>query len=219
MKRIAGLHRRFGVIPPQVPKDRSLPPFCREMLDRLPRRAGLRRSALLASPLLLALGAAAAPAAAPDDGFQSTVALDRAAAAFTGRVVGEDGGARTPVDPRLKLAPCPTLSLAWRTDGHDAVTVTCTGPAWRIFVPVRTPATTVASVPIGARIIAAPVIRRGDPVTIAAGSNGFSITRDGISLGDAAPGARFLVRIDDSRAPVQAVAIEAGRATLPGWNE
>jgi flagella basal body P-ring formation protein FlgA len=38
-------------------------------------------------------------------------------------------------------------------------------------------------------------------------------------MGDAAPGARFLVKVEDTRNPVQAVAIEAGRATLPGWAE
>jgi flagella basal body P-ring formation protein FlgA len=64
-----------------------------------------------------------------------------------------------------------------------------------------------------------PVIRRGDPVVIEAGSDGFSITREGVAMADAAPGAHFLVRIDSSRQPVQAVALASGRATLPGWAE
>ena len=66
---------------------------------------------------------------------------------------------------------------------------------------------------------AAPVIRRGDPVVIEAASNGFSITREGVAMGDAAPGGRFMVKVDDAKGPVQAIALESGRATLPGWGE
>lgn len=176
---------------------------------------GTVMSALILSALL-----AAAPAGAI--GFQDTVALDRAVAAFTGRAIGDDGGARAAVDARLKLKPCPTLSMAWHNDSHDSVIVTCTGPEWRVFVPVRmtpTPAPLkTAPAPLAAAKLP-PVIKRGDPVTIAAGSSGFSITREGVSMGDAPVGGRFLVKVEDSKNPVQAVAIEAGRATLPGWAE
>lgn len=169
----------------------------------------------------LALLAGPAVAAAP---FQDTAAIDRAVAAFTGKTIGEAGGARSIVDTRLKLAACPMVSMAWRGAGQDAVVVTCTGPAWRIFVPVHTVAKPVSAPAPAAPVAAAPakfaaVIKRGDPVTIAAGSPGFSITREGIAMADAAPGARFLVKVDSAKAPVQAVAIESGRATLPGWTE
>jgi flagella basal body P-ring formation protein FlgA len=66
---------------------------------------------------------------------------------------------------------------------------------------------------------AEPVIRRGDPVVIEAGSEGFAISREGVAMADAAPGARFLVRVEDAKAPVQAMALAAGRATLPGWGD
>lgn len=166
-------------------------------------------------PLLLV----AAPAMAA--GFQNTVSLDRAVTAFTGRAIGDEGGARTNVDARLKLAQCPTVSLSWRTAAHDAVVVACSGPDWRIYVPVRMVAGAPASAaaPATVAIKAEPVIRRGDPVVIEAGSQGFSISREGVAMGDAAPGARFLVRVEDARAPVQAVAVAGGRATLPGWGE
>lgn len=176
-------------------------------------------------PLLLAIVAAPLGATAPR-AFQDTAALDRAVAAFAGKGVGEEGGARTPVDPRLKLAACPMVSMAWRSDAHDAVVVTCTGPDWRMFVPVKlgtpapkgaaplviTPNEAVAMKPVY-------VIRRGDPVTISAGSAGFSITRDGVATSDAVAGGRFLIKVDEARAPIQAVAIAQGRATLPGWVE
>lgn len=165
--------------------------------------------------LLLASPAAAAP-------FQDVGGLDRAVSAFTGRPVGVPGGARAPVDPRLKLAPCPTVSINWRTEAHDAVVVSCLGPEWKIYVPVVADASRPSAAPAAAPmrpVAAAPVIRRGDPVTIEAGNAGFAITRDGVAMGDAAPGARVAVRVEGAKAPVQAVAIEPGRATLPGWSE
>ena len=159
-------------------------------------------------------------------GFQDTAGLDRAVMAFTGRPIGAEGGARTPVDPRLRLATCPTIAMSWRTEAHDAVVITCSGPDWRIFVPVLKPVaavtvrpTTVAAVAAAPAAKAEIVIKRGDPVMIEAGSAGFSISRQGIAMGDAAAGARFMVKVEDTRTPVQAVAIEAGRATLPGWTE
>ena len=161
----------------------------------------------------------AAPAAAQP--FQDTAGLDRAVVAFTGHALGETGGARALVDARLKLAACPTVSLSWRTEAHDAVVVSCLGPEWRIFVSVIGRVTAPAPAAAPAPKIAAqpPVIKRGDPVTIEAGQNGFSITREGVAMGDAPAGARVLIRVADAKTPVQAVAVESGRATLPGWPE
>ncbi len=51
----------------------------------------------------------AAPALA--QGFQDTKLLDKAVAGFTGHLIGEDGGARTPIDARLKLASCPMMTM------------------------------------------------------------------------------------------------------------
>lgn len=178
---------------------------------------------LLSMPLLPMLLLAAPAWALP--GHQDTRSLDRAVAAFTGRGIGDMGGARSVIDARLKLAACPTLALSWRTAAQDAVVVSCTGPEWRLFVPVRmaasaqSPAAVAPGMPIARAARAEPVIKRGDLVTIAAGAAGFSITREGTALADALPGARFPVKVADARGPVQAVAIEAGRATLPGWAE
>ncbi|WP_374944083.1 flagella basal body P-ring formation protein FlgA [Sphingomonas sp.] len=166
--------------------------------------------------ILFLLLLAAAPA------FQDIGGLDRAVASFTGRPIGVEGGARTSVDARLRLAQCPTVAMSWRTEAHDAVVVTCSGPDWRIFVPVVR-ASAAPGAPVRAAYVAPvklePVVRRGDPVVIEAGSDGFSIQREGIAMADAAPGARFLVRVADAKAPVQAVAVASGRATLPGWSE
>jgi len=173
---------------------------------------------MIASLLLMA----AAPAIAV---HQDTASLDRAVASFTGHAIGEDGGARTPIDARLRLAQCPTVAISWRTERHDAVVVACSGPNWRLFVPVNggvaasTPAATPRVAAYTPPVKVEPVIKRGDPVTIQAGNAGFSISREGVAIGDAAPGERFMVRVDGTRTPVQAMAVEPGRATLPGWSD
>lgn len=176
------------------------------------------------TPLLLAALAAPAPALAqaqPPASFQDTRTLDRAVAQFTGKPVGTEGGARSLVDARLRLASCATLMLSWRQDNHDAVVVACPDPAWRIFVPVLTPPPAAEPAPAPAAIAAARkpeiVIRRGDPVSVAVEANGFAISRDGIAMNDAAAGARLLVDVDGPKKPIQAIAIEPGRATLPGY--
>ena len=175
-------------------------------------------------PLILA-GASAGGAVA----FQDVAGLDRAVAAFTSRPIGAEGGARTAIDSRLRLAQCSTVALSWRTEAHDAVVVTCSGPDWRIFVPVIRPAAVAPppSQPVAAAARPAvappvkvlPVIRRGDPVLSEAGSPGFSISREGVAMGDAPSGGRFMVKVEDTKSPVQAIALESGRATLPGWGE
>ena len=170
---------------------------------------------------LLVIAALLPASAAAQLRFQDTTAIDVAVTAFTGQAIGQDGGARTMVDPRLKLAACPLPQLDWRGSYQDAVVVRCDAPAWRIYVPIKLapggrPITAVAA-PAAVAPKADPVIRRGDPVTVEAGSVGFSITRDGIAQADAVPGARFLVKVDPAKPAIQAVAIAGGRATLPGW--
>lgn len=178
--------------------------------------------------LFLAL-AGAAPAAAAPEPFQSTQVLDTIVAQFTGHGIGETGGARTPVDARLKLASCTAPQLSWYGDAKDAVVVRCMAPEWKIFVQVIAPPKpkVVAAPPPAPEKVERPapppkpvaVIKRGDPVTIEAGSPGFSVTRDGIAMGDAVAGARLLVEVEKRKPPIQAVAIEPGRVQLPGWAE
>jgi len=177
---------------------------------------------------LLALAAIATPAAAQD--FQSTQLLDTVVAQFTGHNIGQMGGAITAVDTRLKLASCAAPQLEWHTDAHEAVVVRCMAPQWKIYVPVLAPPRPkpVAAAPAPASatpVPAAPavkpemVIKRGDTVTLEAGGEGFSITRDGVAMGDAPVGGRVMIRVDAKKPPIQAIVIEAGRAKLPGSGE
>jgi flagella basal body P-ring formation protein FlgA len=200
--------------------------ICRPATDAC--RPGFFKENLM-KPLFLAVAlAAATPAAAQD--FQSTRMLDTIVAQFTGHDIGQQGGARAAVDTRLKLVPCAAPQLSWRTDARDAVLVRCMAPEWRIFVPVIMPPqaprpVAAAVVPVPAPVRAAPpvkaepVIRRGDAVTLEAGAAGFSITREGTAMNDAAPGARVMIKVEENKAPIQAVAVEPGHARLPGANE
>jgi flagella basal body P-ring formation protein FlgA len=172
--------------------------------------------------LALAIGS---PAAAQD--FQSTQMLDTIVAQFTGRNLGQEGGARAPVDARLKLAACAAPQLSWRTDARDAVIVRCMTPEWRIFVPVLAAPQAPKPTPAAAERVQrpappvklAPVIRRGDTITLEAGAAGFSITREGVAMTDAAPGERVMIKVDEKKTPIQGVAVEAGRARLPGSSD
>lgn len=173
---------------------------------------------------MIAILLSAAAASASPGAFQSTETLDRLVEQFAGASIGMEGGARAPVDKRLRLAACDAPQLSWRSAAEDAVVIRCQGPQqWRVFVPVNalpkpvTPAA-VAAMPAPA-VKPVTVIKRGDPVLIEAGAAGFSITREGLAVADAAAGARVLVKVDDKRPPVAAIALEPGRARLPGFGE
>ncbi|PCD02481.1 hypothetical protein COC42_13765 [Sphingomonas spermidinifaciens] len=169
------------------------------------------------TPALLMLALAGAP------DFQSTTLIDTAVQQFTGRAIGEEGGAVTRVDARLKLAQCPMPQFEWRGTNKDAVVVSCMAPVWKIYVPVKmAPAAARPVLAAAAAVPVAPpkpeiVVKRGDPVTVEAGAAGFSITRDGVAMGDAAKGGRLMVKVDPAKPPIQAVAVDMGRVTLPGW--
>lgn len=177
--------------------------------------------AVMIAAMPIAMGLSLAQPAHADSAFQDTTAIDAAVATFTGRPIGVEGGARTAVDTRLKLAPCPMVALSWYGTTHSAVQVTCSNPNWRMFVPVMTP----PPAPLAPVIAAAPaprpemVIKRGDPITVEVNAPGFSIARDGVAMSDAAAGGRLLVNVDGTKKPIQAIAVENGRATLPGWTE
>lgn len=177
----------------------------------------------LAKTSLIALLLAPVPVVAGQ--FQDTKILDTAVAQFTGHAIGEEGGARMAVDDRLKLAACALPQFEWLSPTQDAVVVHCMAPEWKIYVsvvrtkPVASALAAPAPVPGPAAVKAAPVIKRGDAILIEASGEGFSITRDGVAMGDAAPGERVLVKVEDKKPPIQAVAVSAGIATLPGWGQ
>ena len=160
----------------------------------------------------------------PNGAFQSTEALDQLVERFAGAPIGAEGGARAAVDKRLKLTPCDAPQLSWRSPAEDAVVIRCQGPQqWRVFVAInalpKAAPTAVTAAPAPVATKPELVIRRGDPVMLEAGAAGFSITREGLAMADAAVGGRVLVKTDDKRPPVAAIALSPGRARLPGFGD
>lgn len=114
----------------------------------------------------------AAPAAAQ---MIEPARLQAAAEMFAGRPVV--------VDPRLLLPACRTPALAWGPGGRS-VAISCTAPAWQVFVPLAdgpAPAAAPAAVPTATP---RPAIRRGDRVTVEAAGPGFVIAMDAVAEND-----------------------------------
>ncbi len=126
-------------------------------------------------------------------GFADADAIDRAVSEFTGAPIGAPGGARLPVDRRLRLSSCDMpLALEWYGRSQDTVLVRCPAAGgWRLFVPLVA-AVAPASAPVAAA--SSPVISRGEVVTIAVAGRGFTLTRQGEALDAGAVGEWIRVR-------------------------
>ncbi len=164
--------------------------------------------------MLIALAATPATAAP----FQNLDVLEARVIGALGAGIGEPGGPAAPIDRRLKLAACPT-TVQLDPPAMGAVALRCPALGWRIRVPLArlagagAAATRSAGVPVKAE----PVIRRGDPVDLVAGSAGFSVSVSAVAQEDGAPGARIRVRTDGQKGPIFAEVVDAGLARLPGF--
>ncbi|HEX4848384.1 MAG TPA: flagella basal body P-ring formation protein FlgA [Novosphingobium sp.] len=152
----------------------------------------MTRIPLSAAALALALGAPALAQSAVAD----LAAIDRAVAQFTGMPQGAPGGAALPVDRRLRLTPCRApLALGWYGARRDTVEVVCPMPGgWKLYVPLVGPA--------DGGVAAAPLIARGDAVTITVSGDGFAVSQPGEALESGAEGAWIKVRGINPKAPV-----------------
>ncbi len=150
----------------------------------------------------VALCAAAQPVSAA--GFADPAAIDREVARFTGAEIGSPGGARTPVDRRLRLAQCPAeLALEWYGTARDTVLVRCPEPGgWRLFVPLAA---------VRGQQAAPDVVSRGDAVMISVRGGGFTLSRQGEALEAGAVGEWIRVRPADKRGdPLRAQVLRPG---------
>jgi flagella basal body P-ring formation protein FlgA len=140
-------------------------------------------------------------------GIEDPAAIDRDVGAFTGQPIGAPGGAARPVDRRLRLAACSSpLALSWRGDAHASILVECPDPGgWHIFV-----ATTVPAPGTARQTAAAPVIERGQSVTIALTGDGFSVSQPAEALESGAVGTWIRVRTQAKSDPVQAQVVRPG---------
>lgn len=159
--------------------------------------------------MTMSLVLAAALTAAP---FADLEAIDRQVSGFTGAGVGEPGGAQTPVDRRLRLRPCASpLALTWRSSARDSVVVQCgDNGGWRLFVPVAQG---------GQGMVQAPVISRGDAVSISIQGDGFSVSRPGEAMESGPVGAWIRVRpvaaSGPASEPMRAQVVRPGLVALP----
>ncbi len=170
--------------------------------------------------LALTIAMTAAPAlAAP---FQDLTALDVAVSATMGAAIGEPGGARAPVDRRLKLKACPEApEISGPVMG--AAVIRCQPLGWAIRVPLLTgaggPANTARG---GAATSAAPAreerdaVSRGQAVRLTVEGHGYSLSRTMIADKDGRIGDLVSVRADRSSKPVLARVTDIGEVTVPG---
>lgn len=113
---------------------------------------------------LLSMGAASS--------FEDTAHLDRQVGAYLNANIGEAGGARTPIDRKLKLKRCPT-SVQMSHTNRNSVVVSCPSSGWRIFVPLS------VSLSSGNRFSSNKeelVVRRNQPLLLVVKRPSFSIS-------------------------------------------
>lgn len=159
---------------------------------------------------LAAVAAATAlePTAAAASTFMDHAAIDQEVSRFTGAAIGTQGGARTPVDRRLKLASCQSsLALEWYGNAQDTVLVRCPDAGgWRIFVPLTGGQ---AAAP------AQDVVSRGEVVSIAVSGRGFTLSRQGEAMEAGAIGEWIRVRPAGTREePIRAQVLQPGRVGM-----
>lgn len=133
--------------------------------------------------------------------FADLAAIDHAVSGFA-------GGAAIPVDRRLRLDSCGSpLALSWRTQRRDTVLVECPDAGgWRLFVPVNIGSGNEA---------AAPVINRGDAVTIAVAGAGFSVSQPGEAMESGAVGSWIRVRNTVRGQAMRAQVVRPGMVAVP----
>ncbi|MEX0341094.1 MAG: flagella basal body P-ring formation protein FlgA [Erythrobacter sp.] len=159
--------------------------------------------------LAAALGATSAVAASPMD----LSVIDRAVADFTGSEVGQPGGAKLPVDRRLRLSSCQSpLDLQWFGRDQRSVQVACPSAGWRIYVAVDGGAGGAGRF---AQQYGEALVKRGENVTILFRGKGFTLTRQGSAVEDGAQGEWIKVRAAGERTEtLRAVVIRPGQVGI-----
>jgi len=158
---------------------------------------------------------AVAPAIA--GGFQDLTDLDVAVAAHMGAGIGEAGGARAPIDRRLKLKACPEApDVSGPVLG--AAVVRCKPIGWSIRVPLKLDAAaqSAAATPAAARAKEEDAVSRGQAVRLTVEGNGFAISRAMIADKNGKIGDMISVRADRMSKPILARVVDIGEVSVPG---
>ena len=174
------------------------------------------RPALLPTAIAAAALTAVAPATATAAGFQDLTDLDVAVAAHMGAEIGEPGGARAPVDRRLKLKACPEAP-AVSGPVLGAAVVRCEPVGWSIRVPLKLDAAarSTAAAP-AAQAQEEDAVSRGQAVRLTVEGAGFAISRTMIADKDGKIGDMISVRADRMAKPILARVVDIGEVSVPG---
>ena len=157
---------------------------------------------------------AAAPALAGN--FQDLSDLDVAVSAHVGAQIGEPGGARAPIDRRLKLKACPDApSVSGPVLG--AAVVRCEPIGWSIRVPLLSggQANGNAAGAGAARQEMRDAVTRGQAVRLSVEGRGFSLSRTMIADANGKIGDMISVRADRSARPILARIVAIGEVSVP----
>lgn len=138
-------------------------------------------------------------------------ALDRLVAAFTGAAIGTPGGARAPVDRRLRLKACAGEPVAaWHGEPGRTVQITCPGAAgWRVFVNL------IAHTPTARESAAQSAVKRGDALTVTVTGRGFAVRRSAEALEAGKAGDWIAVRTATGAEPLRARIVQPGLVEIP----
>jgi flagella basal body P-ring formation protein FlgA len=176
-------------------------------------------------PLALSLLAAglAAPALAATDaaGFEDLDKLEARVVVALDAEIGTPGGPLTHIDRRVKLQPCPA-AVTIEPPALGAVAVSCAALGWRIRVPLMHLATQAAynTIPVAYQPPVPqgpPVIRRGDPVEVAAEQTGFSVTASGTAMEDGRTGGRIRVKTSPNAPIIIGEVVDSGRVRVTSF--
>ncbi len=144
--------------------------------------------------------------------------IDRAVADFTGAPAGERGGAKLPVDRRLRLTDCQApLDLQWFGRDQRSVQVTCPTAGWKIYVAVDGASDRRALGAGSAQPVekGPAIVKRGETVSILMRGKGFSLSRQGSAAEDGAQGEWIKVRASGERTgTLRAVVLRPGQVGI-----
>lgn len=104
--------------------------------------------------------------------FEDTVHLDRQVGAYLNANIGDSGGARAPIDKKLKLKRCSAPVQITHTN-RNSVLVSCPKSGWRIFVPLSGGASSRKSYSSNSDEY---VVRRNQPLMLVVKRPHFSIS-------------------------------------------
>lgn len=136
--------------------------------------------------------------------------LDRMVEAFTGTPLGQPGGAREPVDRRLRLRACSAPpEPGWHGSPGRTVVIQCPDRGgWRIYVNLVPHTGSAAPTKTSA------AVKRGENLTVAVVGRGFAIRRPAEALESGGVGDWIAVRTATDREPLRVRIVQPGLAEI-----